>query len=58
MSEFEELTKKSLALQNNEGWFYEYGGPDLGYLSVTIDCLWDLFDATKDPKSLNVPKKV
>jgi len=26
----------------------EYGGPDLGYLSVTMDCLWDIFDATCD----------
>ena len=57
ISEFEELTKKSLALQNNEGWFYEYGGPDLGYLSVTIDCLWDLFDATKDPKFIKCAEK-
>lgn len=43
-----ELKEKTLALQNTEGWFSEYDGPDLGYLSVTMDCLWDLFDFTND----------
>ena len=37
-------------MQTKEGWFPEYDGPDLGYLSVTIDCLWDLFDATGDER--------
>ena len=39
---------KTLQLQNSEGWYTEYDGPDLGYLSVTLDCLWDLFDFTDD----------
>lgn len=39
---------KTLARQSEEGWFWEYDGPDAGYLSVTMDCLWDLFDATGD----------
>lgn len=39
---------KTLALQHAEGWYWEYDGPDVGYLAVTIDCLWDLFDATGD----------
>lgn len=39
---------KTLALQHDEGWYWEYDGPDLGYLAVTIDCLWDLHDATGD----------
>ena len=42
------LKRDTLALQTEEGWFLEYGGPDLGYLAVTMDCLWDLFDATGD----------
>lgn len=42
------LKQKSLSLQTKEGWFWEYDGPDIGYLSVTIDCLWDLYDATQD----------
>lgn len=32
--------------QSSEGWFNEYGGPDLGYLSVSLDCLWDIYDVT------------
>lgn len=35
-----------LARQSAEGWFPEYGGADTGYLSVTLDCLWDLFETT------------
>ena len=46
---FANQKRKSLALQTDEGWFWEYDGPDIGYLSVTIDCLWDLVDATGDP---------
>ena len=51
------LTEKTLKLQSNEGWFQEYGGPDLGYLSVTIDCLWDAFDATGDARLLQSAEK-
>ena len=29
---FEALTVKTLALQHAEGWFEEYGGPDLAYI--------------------------
>lgn len=39
------LKARTLALQDEEGWFEEYDGPDLGYLSVALDCLWDLHDA-------------
>jgi hypothetical protein len=49
---FEPLVARTLALQTEEGWFEEYGGPDLGYLSVTVDCLWDLFDAAGDERFL------
>jgi hypothetical protein len=45
---FAALKARTLALQTGEGWFWEYDGPDLGYLAVTLDCLWDLFDATGD----------
>lgn len=45
---FARQKKRTLALQTEEGWYWEYDGPDSGYLSVTIDCLWDLFDATGD----------
>jgi hypothetical protein len=42
------LTDRTLALQHAEGWYEEYGGPDLGYLSVTVDCLLDAVDAGGD----------
>jgi len=51
-TKFESLVVRSLALQTKEGWFEEYGGPDLGYLSVTVDCLWDLFDVSGDERFL------
>lgn len=54
---FQRLSIKTLSLQNSEGWFNEYGGPDLGYLSVSIDCLWDLFDATKDKQFIDAASK-
>jgi len=44
------LIDRTLATQHDEGWFPEYDGPDLGYLTVTMDCLWDLFDATGDTR--------
>lgn len=50
---FERLTKQTLALQSDEGWFTEYDGPDLGYLSVSLDCLWDLYDYTGDRRFLD-----
>ncbi|HEY0114079.1 MAG TPA: hypothetical protein VGB54_00010, partial [Allosphingosinicella sp.] len=45
---FSRLKARTLGLQHEEGWYWEYDGPDLGYLAVTIDCLWDLYDATGD----------
>lgn len=51
------LKKKTLALQNPEGWYSEYDGPDLGYLSVTLDCLWDLYDFTDDNDYLHSAEK-
>lgn len=41
------------ATQHSEGWFEEYGGPDFGYLSVTIDALMDYHEATGDPAALD-----
>ncbi|MDD3009745.1 MAG: hypothetical protein PHU97_00305, partial [Bacteroidales bacterium] len=37
--------------QTEEGWFPEYGGPDLGYLTVTLDCLWDIYAVSKDKRA-------
>ena len=44
------LTTRTMALQHEEGWFLEYGGPDLAYLSVTLDALWDLADVTGESR--------
>jgi hypothetical protein len=34
--------------QSDEGWFLEYGGPDIGYLSLAIDYLSKYYSKTKD----------
>lgn len=47
---FSNLLDRTLALQMSDGWFPEYGGSDLGYLTVTMDCLFDLYDYTEDPR--------
>jgi hypothetical protein len=44
-------------MQSDEGWFPEYDGPDTGYLSVTIDCLWDLYDVTHDERAVAAIRK-
>lgn len=43
--------------QDKEGWFPEYNGPDIGYLSVTIDALWDYYRYSKDKRALTAMKK-
>lgn len=42
--------------QSKEGWFFEYGGPDIGYLSVTIDCLAKYYSKSKDKQALRMIK--
>ncbi len=34
--------------QSGEGWFLEYGGPDIGYLSLAIDYLSKYYAKSKD----------
>lgn len=46
-----------LKAQTYEGWFYEYGGADIGYLSLTVDYLSKLYKKTKDKKILQAVKK-
>ena len=46
-----EIADRFFALQHAEGWFGEYGGPDTGYLAVTLDALADYRDATGDPRA-------
>jgi len=46
------LVDRTLALQHEEGWFFEYDGADIGYLSVTLDCLYDIYDCSQDQRIL------
>jgi hypothetical protein len=39
-----------LSSQNKEGWWNEYGGPDIGYLSLTVDYLSEYYNLTKDQR--------
>jgi hypothetical protein len=52
-----QIANRFFSLQSDEGWFSEYGGPDLGYLSVTIDMLWDYYLTTKEKRALESIKK-
>jgi hypothetical protein len=49
--------KTSLGRQSQEGWFYEYGGPDIGYLSVAVSYLAHFYRKTKDAQALASLKK-
>jgi hypothetical protein len=49
---FQAQLTRVLDLQHSEGWFPEYDGPDLGYLAVSIDCLYDIHDHTADSRIL------
>ena len=55
--DLEKVVVRTLACQHAEGWYMEYGGPDLGYLSVTMDCLWDAYDATGDSRFVESARK-
>ncbi|MBU7031770.1 MAG: hypothetical protein HXS53_04505 [Theionarchaea archaeon] len=41
----------SIECQSEEGWFYEYGGPDMGYLSVAIYYLANYYLKSTDQKA-------
>jgi hypothetical protein len=43
--------------QTNEGWFYEYGGADIGYLSLCVDYLSKYYKKTSDNNLLNTLTK-
>lgn len=44
-------------LQNEEGWFIEYGGADIGYLSLAIDYLAKYYQKTRDEKVFRILEK-
>lgn len=41
-------------LQSKEGWFSEYGGADLGYLSLSVEFLTRFYAKTQDPRALKM----
>ncbi|HOD11886.1 MAG TPA: hypothetical protein PKO44_02150 [Candidatus Omnitrophota bacterium] len=41
-------------LQSSEGWFAEYGGADLGYLSLSLEFLTRFYAKTQDPRALKM----
>lgn len=43
--------------QTSEGWWNEYGGFDIGYLSLTIDYLAKYYEKTKDSRLINILNK-
>lgn len=43
-----EKLKQLKEKQDSEGWFPEYGGPDIGYLSLAIDYLCKYYEKSKD----------
>lgn len=49
-SRLEQYRVRLLEAQHEEGWFDEYGGPDFGYLSVTLDALADIHQVTGAPE--------
>ncbi|HLC65524.1 MAG TPA: hypothetical protein VJI46_05380 [Candidatus Nanoarchaeia archaeon] len=46
-----------LASQTNEGWWYEYEGPDIGYLSLMIDYLSKYYSKSRDKRVLAAIKR-
>lgn len=53
----DEKVKQLQKRQNREGWLNEYGGADIGYLSLAIDYLAKYYSKSKDEKALAVIKK-
>lgn len=43
--------ERILSLQSDEGWFAEYGGADIGYLSVSLDMLAEYYFLSKDERA-------
>ncbi len=58
---YKDLAKKKIDFilknQTDEGWYFEYGGADIGYLSLTIDYLSKYYKKTKDKQVLEALKK-
>lgn len=47
-----------LSMQDDEGWFIEQGGADIGYLSVSFDMLAEYYRLSKDPRVISPLEKL
>ncbi|MCL1884890.1 MAG: hypothetical protein FWF81_14185 [Defluviitaleaceae bacterium] len=47
-----------LSAQSEDGWFSEYGGADLGYLSVTLDMMAEYWYLSKDESVISPINKM
>lgn len=54
----EEKLKKVLERQSTEGWFSEYGGADIGYLSVSLNHLAEYYRSSRDKRAFQALKNV
>lgn len=52
-----EKLKECISMQNKEGWFPEYGGADIGYLTFSLYYLNSIYENTKNECSLEAMKK-
>ena len=50
--------KNFLSLQDKEGWFNEYDGYDLGYLSITLESILNIYEITNDKDFLRAANLV
>jgi hypothetical protein len=53
----ESKIRRILKSQSPDGWFFEYGGGDPGYLTLCIDCLAKYYQKTGDDDLLEALKK-
>ncbi len=51
---FSKLQKK----QDKEGWYSEYGGADVGYLTVCLEFLTNYYQLSRDRKVIDSAKKI
>jgi len=47
-----------LAKQSKEGWYSEYQGADIGYLTINLDFLVRYYELSKSPKALESAVKI
>ncbi|HDK27101.1 MAG TPA: hypothetical protein ENG48_08460 [Candidatus Atribacteria bacterium] len=54
----DEKVKRILERQSHEGWFSEYGGADIGYLSVSLGYLAEYYKMSQDKRLFPALKRI